>query len=414
MIPKIVHFIWFGHKRPPWVDNNIGLFRFHHPDWQIKLHDETTDWLAYIPESLQLTALNAEQYCTRSDILSYSILKQEGGVYLDADILTLRSMDALLEHDCFVGKVQNGQINCAVIGSTPNSVGISNILKECKFRTQMGEISRATFGPRLLSRLLIPHPSRHPEIAVLPYHYFYPFREPIAALEFWKSNKVKRKVLLNGLYPYLVHLWGVKGSGLEKVYGQGDALVYQLHKCFEKDRLIVGAEIGVYMGKLSRHLLRCCPNLKLYMVDRWRAPDPNSSYAKSGDAASQKSNYLMRGFLKLAKKRTAFAEERRWIRRGESVEIAEQFGPEQLDFVFIDADHTYEGVLSDLKAWFPKVRPGGLICGHDIDNPLGNTWEVRRAVTNFMNEVCPLTELEVGAGYTFFFRKPVESLVLSA
>ncbi len=413
MIPKLCHFIWFGQERPPWVDNNIGLFRHHHPDWQIKLHGDATDWLSYIPESLQQIALYAEHYCTRSDLLSYSILKQEGGVYLDVDMLTLRSMDALLEYDCFVGKVQNGQINCAVIGSTPNSKGILKILKACKLREQVRDIQKASFGPKLLSRLLVPHPRRHREITILPYSYFYPFREPIAAHEFWKANKALREELLNGLYPYLVHLWGVKGSGLNKTYSHGDALVHKLRDYFGKCESFVGAEIGVYTGKLSRHLLRCCPNLKLYMVDRWRTPDPNSSYAKSGDAASQKSDYLMRGFLKLAKKRTAFAEERRWIMRGESVEIADQFGPPQLDFVFIDADHTYEGVLSDLKAWFPKVRPGGLVCGHDIDNPLGNTWEVRNAVTDFMKEVCPLTELEVGAGYTFFFRKPVESRVLS-
>ena len=418
MIPKIAHFIWFGHKRPPWVDNNIGLFRFHHPDWQVKLHGDTTDWLSYIPESLQKTAINAEQYCTRSDILSYSILKKEGGVYLDVDILTLRPIDALLEHDCFVGRVMNGQINCAVVGSTPNSKGILKILDECEYLNGLGNISRATFGPKLLSRLLVPHPRLHPEIKVFPYHYFYPFREPIAAHKFWRSNKAERKILLGELYPYLVHLWGVDGSGLNKAYSHGDALVYQLYNCFGDCDSIVGAEIGVYKGNLSRHLLRCCSNLKLYMVDRWKAPDPDSDYAKSGDAASQKSNYNMRGFQKLAKKRTSFADERRWFMRGESVEIAEEFGEGQLDFVFIDADHTYEGVLADLTAWYPKVRPGGLICGHDIDNPLGKVgaeepWGVRGAVMDFMKDTCPLIELEVGAGCTFFFRKLIGSEVLS-
>ena len=39
----------------------------------------------------------------------------------------------------------------------------------------------------------------------------------------------------------------------------------------------------------------------------------------------------------------------------------------QVDFVFVDADHSTEGVLRDLTAWAPKVRPGGLIVGHDIN-----------------------------------------------
>ena len=36
-----------------------------------------------------------------------------------------------------------------------------------------------------------------------------------------------------------------------------------------------------------------------------------------------------------------------------------------VDFVFIDAEHTYEGVRDDIIAWSPKVRPGGIIAGHD-------------------------------------------------
>lgn len=49
--------------------------------------------------------------------------------------------------------------------------------------------------------------------------------------------------------------------------------------------------------------------------------------------------------------------------------------PDGLDFVFIDADHSYEGVKRDLTEWTPKVRAGGLISGHDISWP-----GVKRAV----------------------------------
>jgi predicted O-methyltransferase YrrM len=48
-----------------------------------------------------------------------------------------------------------------------------------------------------------------------------------------------------------------------------------------------------------------------------------------------------------------------------SIEAAKEFAAASLDFAYIDACHAYECVVADLDAWFPKVRPGGLLCGHD-------------------------------------------------
>jgi hypothetical protein len=51
-----------------------------------------------------------------------------------------------------------------------------------------------------------------------------------------------------------------------------------------------------------------------------------------------------------------------------SVEAAKQFEDGYFDFVYIDANHTYESVIADLEAWYPKVRKGGMIAGHDYLN----------------------------------------------
>jgi predicted O-methyltransferase YrrM len=51
-----------------------------------------------------------------------------------------------------------------------------------------------------------------------------------------------------------------------------------------------------------------------------------------------------------------------------SVEAAKQFEDDYFDFVYIDANHTYEGVIADLEAWYPKVRKGGMVAGHDYMN----------------------------------------------
>lgn len=51
---------------------------------------------------------------------------------------------------------------------------------------------------------------------------------------------------------------------------------------------------------------------------------------------------------------------------GNSTHIAGMYTDNSLDFVFVDGDHTYEGVYNDIMAWLPKVKQGGYICGNDI------------------------------------------------
>lgn len=62
--------------------------------------------------------------------------------------------------------------------------------------------------------------------------------------------------------------------------------------------------------------------------------------------------------------------------RGISWEMARPFGPRSFDAVFIDAAHDRESVTKDSTAWLPKVKPGGVIAGHDIKHI-----PVRQAVT---------------------------------
>ncbi len=50
---------------------------------------------------------------------------------------------------------------------------------------------------------------------------------------------------------------------------------------------------------------------------------------------------------------------------GDSHVIAEEFNDGAFDFVYIDADHSYEAVKRDIAAWLPKIKPGGIIAGHD-------------------------------------------------
>ena len=70
-----------------------------------------------------------------------------------------------------------------------------------------------------------------------------------------------------------------------------------------------------------------------------------------------------------------------------SIEAAKQYEDNSLDVVFIDADHSYKSVMEDLQAWYPKVKPGGVIAGHDFSfDPNFAHPGVTRAVLEFFQD----------------------------
>jgi len=167
----------------------------------------------------------------------------------------------------------------------------------------------------------------------------------------------------------------------------------------------VGVEVGVFTGALSTILLRK-PDLTLYMVDSWEVHNPDGEYAKT-DFHGKLSQADQDAYYTHTKDVTFFAGERAKIIRKRSVDASKDFEDNSLDFVFLDADHTYEGIKADIMAWLPKVKDGGWICGHDYENPDFPTWGVTQAV----GELCVENGLkvEIDKNYTWFCKK--ESLV---
>ncbi len=121
---------------------------------------------------------------------------------------------------------------------------------------------------------------------------------------------------------------------------------------------VVVAEIGTASGYTAAHILKYCPQVKhLYAIDLKR-PDPELDFLAGLPGAE--------------------------LRLGHSHEVAKDFPDGLLDLIFIDADHSEAAVRRDLAAWVPKVKPGGVIAGHDYGSH--NHPGVEIAVSEFFRD----------------------------
>ena len=122
------------------------------------------------------------------------------------------------------------------------------------------------------------------------------------------------------------------------------------------DRRVYGAELGVWNGALSQ-LLLLREDLYLVMVDSW-APmvERAATYTSTNDKKAHVSDDKMEQARLQAIAATGFAHNRCNILHMTTADASEQVSDYVLDFVFIDADHSFEGVCADIKAWLPKVK----------------------------------------------------------
>lgn len=158
-------------------------------------------------------------------------------------------------------------------------------------------------------------------------------------------------------------------------------------------------EVGVWKGLSTSYIGPVCRDrgITLWCVDTWRGSDDSFAerYAK---------------ILAEEDVRAAFERNMAALRipvrilAMPSVEAVGQFADGSCDLVFLDAAHDDAGVTADLQAWFPKVRPGGMLAGHDL---CPKTPGVGRALMNFV----PGTglDLELGPGRLWLLRAPLQT-----
>lgn len=137
-------------------------------------------------------------------------------------------------------------------------------------------------------------------------------------------------------------------------------------------QLRVGAEIGVAFGGHVEALLSVPTVERMYGIDAYRHTATSYTLGLSQSEFDDLYTYVLK---RLARFGDRYKHIREW-----SVDALDSI-PGQIDFAYIDANHSYEAVLEDLCAWFPKVCEGGLVGGHDYAHP--GLSGVKRAVDRF-------------------------------
>ncbi|OWK25067.1 hypothetical protein AJ87_15155 [Rhizobium yanglingense] len=141
------------------------------------------------------------------------------------------------------------------------------------------------------------------------------------------------------------------------------------------------------------------------MIDSWQTADkqPERYKATGDDHALHVDPARVNSHRSQAENRAKLFPGRAMIMAMTSSEAAAKIEDGSLDLVFVDADHSKEGVTEDIALWLPKVRAGGWIGGHDYCNP---DPRFRFGVTEAVDEWANATEhsVETDLNFTWFAR----------
>lgn len=131
MIPKIIHYCWFGGKeKPQSVIDFIENWRVKCPDYIIKEWNESNFDVYSIPYVKE--AYKSKKFAFVSDVARLYALKEEGGIYLDTDIRLLKSFDNMLMLKSFIGKEKPFLLSTAVMGAEKECSWVSSFFATYK------------------------------------------------------------------------------------------------------------------------------------------------------------------------------------------------------------------------------------------------------------------------------------------
>jgi predicted O-methyltransferase YrrM len=153
--------------------------------------------------------------------------------------------------------------------------------------------------------------------------------------------------------------------------------MFEAAKQHLKDKPVIGVEVGVSAGVNACEVIDGWQEItKLFGIDSY----PVYSDFKQPEAQQTMLYCAINSFIN---------QPRIYLIIESSAVACNRFESESVDFVYIDANHSYNFVKEDILAWLPKVKKGGVIGGHDLDwqdTEDHNEYSVLRAVKEIFGD----------------------------
>lgn len=181
MIPKIIHYCWFGGEKPDDVAAYIAGWKRLCPDYKIiEWNEHNFDIQKY---SYSREAYKEKKWAFVSDLVRFCVLEEYGGVYLDTDVELIKSLDLLEDESAYVGYEVHG-VGSAIIACEPHNEiihCIAETYKKSSFYTVDGKMNLLT-SPDYINNEITPRGfvgenrlQKLNQITVFPSEWFYPY-----------------------------------------------------------------------------------------------------------------------------------------------------------------------------------------------------------------------------------------------
>ena len=148
----------------------------------------------------------------------------------------------------------------------------------------------------------------------------------------------------------------------------------------------IGAEVGVFRGEFAASILRAIAPKELYLVDPWDLAY-GETYPDWGDYTERGALRTDAAFAETVSRTSSQAKTRVHIVKNFSEAWLRTMPDAYFDWIYLDSTHQYDDTLRELELCRLKIKPEGIICGHDYEIDRNGTHHgLFRAVTAFMRK----------------------------